>query len=48
MMKVLFMYYFLECFTITFSAFWWTENAISDHSSTGLIKSTILDILVLG
>jgi len=32
----------------SFSAFWWSENAISDHSSTGLIKSMILDILVLG
>jgi len=32
----------------SFSAFWAAENAISDHSSTGLIKSMILDLLVLG
>jgi len=32
----------------SFSEFWRSENAISAHSSTGLIKSTILDILVLG
>jgi len=32
----------------SFSAFWRAENAISDHSSTGLIKSMILDILVFG
>ena len=32
----------------SFSAFWRAENAISAHSSTGLIKSMILDILGLG
>jgi len=32
----------------SFSAFWRAENAISAHSSMGLIKSLILDILVLG
>ena len=32
----------------SFSAFWRAENAISDHSSTCLIKPMILDILVLG
>jgi len=30
------------------SAFWRPENAVIAHSSTGLIKSMILDILVLG
>jgi len=30
------------------SAFWLAENAISAHSSTGLIHSMILYILVLG
>ena len=34
-----------EC---SFSAFWRAENAVSAHSSTGLIKSMILDILILG
>jgi len=33
---------------MSFSAYWRTENAISAHSSMGLIKSMILDILVLG
>jgi len=32
----------------SFSAFWRAENAISAQSSTGLIKSMILDIIVLG
>jgi len=32
----------------SFSAFWRHENAISAHSSTGLIKSMILYILVYG
>jgi len=32
----------------SFTAFWRAENAISAHSSTGLIKSMILDLLVLG
>jgi len=32
----------------SFSAFWRPENAISAHSSTGLVKSMILVILVLG
>ena len=32
----------------SFSASLRAENAISAHSSTGLIKSMILDILVLG
>ena len=31
-----------------FSLFWRPEKAISDHTSTGFIKSMILDILVLG
>ena len=35
----------LQC---SFSASLRAENALSDHSSTGLIKSMILDILVLG
>jgi len=34
-----------EC---SFSAFWRAENAIFGHSSTCLIKSMILDLLVLG
>jgi len=33
---------------ISFSAFLQAENAISAHSSTGLIKSMILYILELG
>jgi len=32
----------------SFSAFWQAENAISAHSSTGLINSMILYILKLG
>ena len=32
----------------SFSTFWRPENAISAHSSSGLIKSMILDIFVLG
>jgi len=32
----------------SFSAFWRPENTISAHSLTGLIKSMILNILVLG
>jgi len=36
---------FLQC---SFSAFWLAENAITAHSSTGLISSMILDFLVLG
>ena len=32
----------------SFSASLRAENAIFDHSSTGLIKSMILDILMLG
>jgi len=32
----------------SFSAFWRPENAISAHSLTGLIKTTILDIILLG
>jgi len=35
----------LQC---SFSAFWRSENAISGHSSTGLIKSMLLDLLVFG
>jgi len=42
------MYYYLELFTFSFSQFWGPENAISAHSSTGLIKAMILDIYVLG
>jgi len=38
---------FLSVSHYTFTAFWRAENAISDHSSTGLIKSIILYILVL-
>ena len=34
--------------SVPFSAFWPAENAISAHSSTGLIKSMILVLLVLG
>jgi len=33
---------------VHFGHFWRAENAISAHSSTCLIKSMILDILVLG
>jgi len=32
----------------SFSAFWRAEYAISDHSSTGLFKTIIFDVLVLG
>jgi len=32
----------------SFTAFWRADNAISDHSSTGFIKTLTLDILVLG
>ena len=39
---------FLSVSQCSFSAFWWPENAISAHSSTGLIYSTIFDILGLG
>jgi len=42
------MYLFLECFTMFILAFCRAENAISAYSSKGLIKSMILDILVLG
>jgi len=38
----------LIVYQCSFSALWRHENAISDHSSTGLIKTMILDILVLG
>jgi len=31
-----------------FSAFWRAQNVISDHSSTGLFKSMIFYVLVLG
>jgi len=39
---------FLSVSQWSFSAFWRPEKAISAHSSTGLIKSNILNILVLG
>jgi len=39
---------FLSVSQCSFSAIWCSENAISALSSTGLIKSMILDILVLG
>ena len=39
---------FLSVSQCSFSAFWQAENAIFGHSSTGLIKSKILDLLVLG
>jgi len=42
------MYYFLQCFQGLFSALRRAENANSAHSSTGNIKSMILDILELG
>ena len=42
------MYYYIELFTFSFSQIWGPENAISAHSSTGLIKPMILDIYVLG
>jgi len=42
------MYNFLSFTQCSFSGFRRAENAISAHSSTGLIKSMILDILVLG
>jgi len=48
MIKVLFSYLFLECFTMFIFGILASLNAISAHSSTGLIKSLILDILVLG
>jgi len=38
----------LSVIQCSFSAFWRAENAISAHSSTGLIKSMILVLLVLG
>jgi len=47
-MKVSFMYYFLECFTMSIFGIWKPENAISAHTSTCLFKSKILHILVLG
>jgi len=37
---------FLSVSQCLISAFWWGENAIFGHSSTGLINSMILDILV--
>ena len=48
MMKVNLCNSFLCVSQCSFSSFWGAENAISDHSPTGLIKSMILDILVLG
>jgi len=39
---------FLSDSQYSFSAFWLAENAISDHSSTGLFKSMIFYVLVLG
>jgi len=42
------MYYLIECFTMFIFGILATENAISDHSSTGPIKSMNLHILVLG
>ena len=43
-----FMYYFLSDSQSSFSSFWRTEYAISDHWSTGLFKSKIFDVLGLG
>jgi hypothetical protein len=42
------MYEFLECSQCLFSAYCRAEITNSAHSSTGLVKSIILDILVLG
>jgi len=42
------MYLFLERFTMLIFGIWRAENATSAHLSTGLIKSMILEILVLG
>jgi len=39
---------FLSVSQCSFSAFWRAENAISAHSSTGLIKSMIFDIILMG
>jgi hypothetical protein len=39
---------FLCVSQFSFSAFWWAEKANSDHSSTGLFKSMIFYVLVLG
>jgi len=39
---------FLSNSQCSFSAFWLPEIAIFTHLSSGLIKSMILDILVLG
>jgi len=39
---------FLSDSQCSFSAIWRAENAISDHSSSGLFKSMIFDVLVLG
>ena len=49
MMKVYFLCTsFLSDSQCSFSAIWRAENAISDHSSSGLFKSMIFDVLVLG
>jgi len=48
MMKVKFMYLFLSFSQFSFSEFYRAENAISARTSTGLIKSMILVLLVLG
>ena len=48
MLKVYLCTSFLSVTQCSFSASLRAENAISDHSSTGLIKSMILDMLVLG
>jgi len=49
MMKVHFLCTsFLSKSQCSFSALWRAENTISEHSSTGLFKSMIFDVLMLG